>query len=112
MKLLLNVDYRDDTGKFWQDSYIKNTVVDFNGNVHDTIAKALEDIDHMHVSYKRKPRGNVYRDRKDGTSERIGYIYRVQSDIYEGNKTYKALFDAWVTVLGVESVTIDDIDGL
>lgn len=107
-RILLNVDYTDDTKKFWSESCIKNKIIKLedNINIHDLIAETLMDKDYMTVLYKNKPRGNVYIDDTDGNAKAIGYIYRVKTEI-EGKK---AVFDAWVTIKEVVDYSIIDLN--
>jgi len=102
-KLLLKVNYTDETEKFWRDSYIKNSIVEQEKGetVHDTVKRAIEDIDGLRVSYKGKPMSTMY----IGNGEVAGYIYRVQDEI-EGRK---ALFDAWVDIKGVVDLELKEL---
>lgn len=112
-KILLNVSYSDDTGKYWQDSYIKNEVVSFDGgDVHQRVIEIMEDIDGVEFSYKGKPKANIYIDDKDGNPKAVGYIYRVKSDLYnqDTGKTERAFFDAWVEIKTVSDFEIELID--
>lgn len=103
---LINVDYQDNTGKFWQDSYIKNEIIAVGDNIHQTIAKMLDNIDGVDMSYKGKPQSNVYIDDKHGRSKAVGYIYRVKTEI-DGKK---ALFDAWITLKEVKDYPVEELD--
>lgn len=104
-KILLHIDYTDDTGKFYNDSCIKNTIFTTEKNIHETIANAMLEIDYMEVMYEGKPQANVYKDGKDGNPQAVGYIYRVKTDI-EGET---AKFDAWVTIKSVEDYSIKEL---
>lgn len=107
MKLLLNVDYRDDTGKYWQESYIKNKIVEQSGTIKETVVKTLESEDFVTVSYKGKPKTPVYIDTKEGTKQ-VGWIFRVKSEIQTDGGWKIALFDAWVTVQLISDIDLED----
>jgi hypothetical protein len=102
MKLLISVDYRDNTGKFWFDSSIKNKIVNFDiqkETIHSLIKNLCEE-EGMELTYKGKPQGNIYRDLKDGGQKIVGYLYRGKSEIYDNHmvnpKTVN--FDVWVSI--------------
>ena len=100
-KILLNVSYEDESGKFWQDSYVKNKVIRMEDSetIHELVARVLKEVDGVVMSYAGKPQGNVFIDDKDGLPQAVGYIYRVRSEIYDDrNEPRKALFTAWVNV--------------
>lgn len=106
--ILINVNYRDKAGKFWQDSYIKNDVINIEmDTIHDDIAEYIKEKDGVELSYKNKPQTNIYTD-KNGEAMPIGYIYRGKSDIYdEENREYKrALLDVWVEIREVRDHSI------
>ena len=112
-KVLLNVSYSDNSGKFWQDSYIKNKVfVLLDNDIHKTIAEAVREIDGIVLSYDGKPQSNVFIDDKDGKAKAIGYIYRGRNEIYndEKRKYEKALFDVWVDINSVSDYPIKEIN--
>jgi hypothetical protein len=101
-KLLLNIDYTDNTGKFWMDSSIKNKIVSFNPEektVHQLIKEICE-AEYMSVTYNAQPKGNIYRDDKEGNSYIIGYMYRGKTEIHDRDmkKPQIAYFDIWVTI--------------
>jgi hypothetical protein len=107
-KILINVGYDDPTGKFWQDSWIKNSVVEFDSEkqtIHQLVGYLCECTDCVELSYGCKPQTNMYRDTKDKISECVGYIYRGKADI-DGKK---ALFDVWVSIKEVIDFPIDEI---
>ena len=113
MKIMLKVDYTDNTGKYWQDSYIKNTIVNIenNENIHDKIAEVIKENDGVVLSYKNKPMTNVFIDDKNGNAKAVGYIYRGKTEIQ--NEKYewkKALFDVWVVIKKVDDFPIKVID--
>lgn len=114
MKILLKVDYSDSSGRFWQDSYIKNKVIEQKEGetIHETIRKAIEEFDGLQLTYKGKPTGNVFIDGKDGEPIRIGYMYRAKTDIYndEKRKNQTAYFDVWTSVKKVEPLEVEEID--
>jgi len=111
-KILLNVSYSDNSGKFWQDSYIKNKVfsIDEKLNIHNVIADIIRQ-DGMEITYKNKPMTNVFIDDKDGNQKAIGYIYRGKTEIFndEKGKNEIALFDVWVEISKVENYKIEII---
>lgn len=102
---IINVDHRDETGKYWSDSYVKNkpvTLLD-SESIHDAIKRVVEDVDSVEFSYKGKPQGNVYRDKKDGTSYVCGYLYRTKHYIEnrsDGLMKENVPFTTWVTITG------------
>jgi hypothetical protein len=105
-KILLNVDYTDNTGKFWQDSYIKNKIFTVKKDIFTTIKEAIEEKDFMKLSYNGKPQGNIFVDDKNGNTKKIGYIFRGITNI-EGKK---ALFDVWVNIYEVLDYPIIEIN--
>lgn len=112
-RVLLNVSYIDNTGKFWCDSYIKNKIYTLlDNNIHKTIAEAVKETDGIILSYNAKPQQNVFIDDKDGNAKAIGYIYRGRNEIYndESGKYEKALFGVWVDVKSVSDYPIIDIE--
>ena len=119
-KLLLKVDYTDNTGKFWFDSSIKNFTVDFDPDkqtIHELVKEVCDDQDGMELTYKGKPQGNVYRDIKDANgkitgSEIVGYMYRGKSEIHDRNmvKPVKAFFDGWVSIKLIDKFEFKKID--
>jgi len=108
MHFLLNIDYTDDTRKFYSDSYIKNRFINKKDNqtIHEAIAQAILENDGMELLYKGKPRGNIYIDLKDGSAKPVGYMYRAKTTI--DNK--RALFDVWATIKKIEDADIENID--
>ena len=119
-KLLLDVSYSDNTGKFWFDSSIKKLTVDFDPDkqtIHELVKETCEEEDGMELTYKGKPQGNVYRDLKDAQgkitgSEVVGYVYRGKSEIHDRNmvKPATAFFDVWVTIKFVEKFEFEEFD--
>jgi hypothetical protein len=102
-KLLITVDYSENTRKWWFDSSIKKLKVTFDPEkqtIHELIKEVCEDQDGMELTYKGKPQGNVYRDLKAGGSEIVGYMYRGKSEIYDRNmpKAVMVFWDVWVTI--------------
>lgn len=106
-KILLSVDYTDDTKKFWNDSYIKNKVftIDKEKDLHDQIAEIIAENDYMTLCYKNRPQSNVFIDRGSEAIP-IGYIYRGKTEI----ENKKALFDVWVTIKAVSDYKIKEIN--
>ena len=115
-KILVDVSYSDNTGKFWSDSYIKNHTLDFDPDkqtIHELIKEVCEEKDGMTLTYKGKPQGNVYRDNKTtGESEIVGYMYRGKIEIHDRNmpKAVMAFFDVWVNIKLIEKFEFENID--
>ena len=117
--LLLNVNYTDNTDRFWFDSCVKNKKIEFNPdteNIHEVIKTLCEDQDGMEFTYKGKPQRNVYRDVLDSKGkikgyETIGYMYRGKADIYNTDKAgYETgYFDVWVTISEIVPFSIDEM---
>lgn len=113
--IILTVDYRDNSRKFWFNSYIKNKIIEFDPiltSVHKAIAEACEE-EGMTLTYKAKPQGNIYRDKKDGTSKIVGYMYRGKSEIHDRSmdKPQMGYFDVWATIEGeVNDFEFEDVD--
>lgn len=111
MEVLINVDYHDMTGKYWQESCIKNKVVDIDeNNLHDEIANILRDEDGITLAYKNKPQNDVFRDLNSGPKQ-IGYVYRGSSEIYDDVKCkwVKARFDCWVELRKVDYLELTPV---
>jgi len=104
-RILLTVDYSDNTRKFWRDSYIKRSIFWLDGDIHAVVKKAIEETDGVELSYKGKPITNIFRDQEDGTAKPVGYIYRAKDEI-DGKK---AFFDVWVTINKVEDYPIKEL---
>lgn len=114
MKILISVDYRDNSGKFWFDSSIKNKVVNFEPDtetVH-SIVKTLCDDEGMELTYKGKPQSNIYRDLKSGGQKIVGYLYRGKSEIYDNHMVNPkmAYFDVWVGIDTVHEFVFEELD--
>ena len=110
--LLLSVDYSGNEN-YWQDSNIKNKIVQINAdeNIHDQISQIIKENDFVELSYKNKPQSNVFVD-VSNESKRVGYVYRGKSEIYNDNtcKWVKANFDVWVTIKQVSDYVIEEIE--
>lgn len=109
MRVLLNVDYRDNTGKWWFDSYIKNMPVEFDEtkeSIHKVIERECEE-EGMELSYKGKPQSTMY----NKVGEPIGYVYRGKSEIQDRNmiKSVVALFDVWVSIKTISDFKIEEL---
>lgn len=110
-KILVNVNYRDNSGKFWFDSYIKNQIVLLgeNQSVHEKIKEMCEN-EGMTLTYKGKPQSNMFIDTETGESEIIGYVYRGKSLIDDRNyKGTMAYFDVWVEIHEISKFKFDEI---
>jgi hypothetical protein len=113
-EVLLTIDFRDPTDKFWWDSGIKNETHSYDPEkqtIHDLVMEICEDAG-MELTYKGKPRGNVYRDSKDGSSRKVGYMYRGKGEIQDRSmvRPVMVFWDVWVEIKGVEKFEIVDID--
>jgi hypothetical protein len=101
--LLLTVSYEDPTGKYWAESYLKNTPVkQLEGEtVHDTVKRAVYDTDYCELSYKGKPQSDMFRDNKNGESRLVGYVYRGKLTIDDRNAGISGKvvnFNVWVEI--------------
>lgn len=96
---IISVEHVDETGKYWSGSSVKRVPVTLQDGetIHDAIKRVIEKEDCCTFSYKGKPQGNVYRDKKDGTSYIVGYHYRTKHDIEDKENVP---FTTWVTVHG------------
>jgi hypothetical protein len=114
--VLLNVSYSDETGKWFAESYIKNSIVPLVGNsennIHETVAVAMLDKDGMIPCYNGKPWGNVFVDGKDGEAIPVGYHYRVKNEYMtdERGKNHTVFFTAWVSVKSIREFPIVNIE--
>jgi len=114
-KFLLKVTYTDDTGKWWHDSYIKNTIcqIQENETVHQAVARVCLDTDGMKLTYNAKPKGNIFVDTKSGETKIVGYMYRGQTEIQDdknGCKWHKANFDVWATLHEINDFEFQSIN--
>lgn len=110
--LLINIDYVDNSGKFWMDSSVKNLQVTQKENetIHQTIERVASELDFIEMSYKGKPQSNIYVDTKTGTKI-VGYIYRCKSDIIINNQRWeKGFFDLWANISEVNELWLQDIE--
>lgn len=113
-KLLLTINFCDPTDKFYWDSGIKNQVCEFDPEkqtIHELIKEVCDDAG-MELTYKGKPRGNVYRDLKDGGSEIVGYMYRGKAEIQDRSmpKAVMVFWDVWVEIHTVEKFEFVDME--
>lgn len=102
--VIISVDYCDNTGKFWFDSYIKNKIIEFDETkktIHRAVLEECEE-EGMELSYRGKPRGNIFREDKSGNCKVSGYLYRGKSEIQDRSmhKPQIGYFDVWVTIKG------------
>lgn len=112
--LLITVGYSDPTDKFWWSSYITNKEVSFDPNnetIHDVIKRICEE-EGMTLTYKGKPQGNIYRDKKDGSTKTVGYIYRGKGEVHdrEMTKPRMVFWDVWAEIEEVIEFEIEQID--
>ena len=113
-KLLINVDYRDNAGKFWCESYIKNQTAMFDEtkeSIHNFIAKLCYDTDYMKLTYNNKPQSNMYIDSKNGDPKIVGYVYRGKTEIHDRSmpKAQTGYFDVWVTIQEINKFEFETI---
>ncbi len=113
-KVLLKIDYRDNSDKFWFDSYVKNKIVTFDPalkSIHDIVKDVCED-EGMILTYNGKPQGNIYRDKKDGSSCIVGYMYRGKSEIHDRDmtKAQTGYFDVWAEIHEIVNFEFEEID--
>ena len=114
-KILVTIDFTDSTPKgCWWDSQVKNKVILYDPEkqtIHECIKDLCEDVG-MELTYKGKPRGNVFRDQKDGSTKRVGYMYRGKGEIYDRSmpKPLMTYWDIWVTIQSVEEFEIVDVE--
>lgn len=113
-EVLLTLDYRDNTNKFWFESYCKNKIVAYDPekeSIHEVIKNVCKD-EGMILTYGGKPNGNVYRDKKDGTSFIVGYMYRGKSEIHDRDmpKPQTGYFDVWATIHEVDDFQFEEIE--
>lgn len=113
--LLINVTHSDPNGKFWAESYLKNTEVSYDPetSLHDRIAEVIKDSDCIELSYKNKPQSTMYRDTKNDKSVPIGYVYRGKTEIYDRSANLhgqRAYFDVWVEISEVVPFNIIELN--
>ena len=87
--------------------------IDENKDIHRQINELLKEVDGQELSYKCKPRNNIYIDQKEGGAKIIGYMYRSKTEIYDRSANIndaKAYFDAWVTLKEVIDYPIEEIN--
>ncbi len=105
-KLLLNCSYEYYDGKYWQDSYIKNSIAPFDDakDIHSQIKEFIQEKDGIVFANSAKP-DYIYRD-IEGEEEpkKVGHIYRVHTEDYETRKTFRG--NLWVTILEVSDFPI------
>lgn len=94
-ELLISVDYRDRNNAYWQESVFRNKTIIVGSEecFHSVLTKALKDEDFMTLTYKGKPRQNIYIDTKNGPKI-TGYMYCGKTEIDDK----RVFFDVWVTV--------------
>ena len=114
--IIISVSHVDETGKYWGSSSIKRMPVTLKDGetIHDAIIRVVENEDFCKFSYKGKPQGNIYRDKKDGTSYICGYHYRTKHHIANRRDNIQkdnVPFTTWVTVHGeMVPPTLEDIE--
>jgi len=115
-KIIISVSHNDETGKYYNDSYIKNKTIEIldRETIHDAIARVLLADDYCTMSYNGKPQGNVYRDDKDGNSHIVGYYYRTKHYIENRSENIQkenVPFTTWVTIHGeLSPIELVDIE--
>jgi len=95
MKLILNVSYSYDDNKYWQDSYLKNTIVtiDETKGIHEQIKKFIKNSDYIQFT-KSTGFQPMFRDTKEWDTKPAWYIYRIYNE--DNRKTYRG--DCWVWI--------------
>lgn len=111
-KLLITINFRDNTDKWWWDCGLKNKTIDFDPDkqtIHDVVKELCED-EGMELSYKGKPQGNIYHDFKEG-SEICGYLYRGKGEVHDRNmvRPVMVFWDIWVTIQVIEKFEFVEI---
>jgi hypothetical protein len=107
-KVLLKIDYTNESNKFWFESSVKNKIFEYDpekATIHDLITQACHD-EGMELSYKGKPQGNVFIDDKQGNSHIVGYLYRGQTEI----DCKRAYFTVWVSIYNVTDFQYEELD--
>lgn len=104
-QIIISVSHVDETGKYWSDSYIKNKTITIKDGetIHQAIARVLEEEDNCEMAYKGKPQGNIYQDKKDGSSNVVGYHYRTKHYIEDRSNNIQkenVPFTTWVIIHG------------
>jgi hypothetical protein len=117
--LLLSVTYSNGTGingkgEFWAESYIKNMAIQQQAGetIHDTVKRAIDDIDCAELCYCGKPQSNMYQDREGDDPVIVGYVYRAKHFISDQHSNFQgyALFDAWVDIKEANVLELEDIE--
>lgn len=118
-RLLLNISYVDNTDKFWCESTIRDSTVDFNPDketIHELIKRECEERDGMILIYNGKPICNVHQDildenKKISGRKRVGYMYRGKSEVFDRGMTESKMvnFDIWVSISEIIPFDIDEI---
>jgi len=112
--LLVTVDYSHNQDKWWWDSSIKKMKVLFDPEkqtIHELIKEVIEEEDGMELTYKGKPKGNIYRDVKDGESKVVGYLYRGKHEMYDRGMVKPVLL-YWTVWVEIEEVVKFEIEEL
>jgi len=107
-KLLITIEYKDNTNKFWADSIYRRVKVPFDDSV-DTVHKIIEKLcleENMVLMYKAVPRSTIYTDDGNGIAKAIGYIYRGKTTI-DAKQVY---FDVWTTIDEIIDFPIVELD--
>ena len=99
--LSISVSYQFDGNKAWSESYTDHAkhsriTVD-EKRFHKSLIEAIAIVDgHMEFNKTQSPQP-IYRDRSDGTSYQVGWIYRCSTEC--DGKIFR--WDAWVTINGI-----------
>ena len=116
MQIIISVDHRDETNKYYSESSIKNQTIEIlpSETIHQAIARTLENEDFCAMSYKGKPQGNVYQDKKDGSTYISGYLYRTKHYIENRSDNIQkenVPFTTWVSIHGeIQAIELEDIE--
>lgn len=112
-QILMNVDYSGNN-QYWSESAFTNKIVtiDTSKNIHNQIAELLKDNDSCELSYKNKPKGNIFIDTIEGEPKIIGYIYRGKQEIFNDLKRawIKCNFDVWVSIKKISEFNFEPIN--
>ena len=114
-EVMLSIDFCDPTDKFWWDNRNRQNIVHSYDPEKQTIHELIKEVcdrEGMELTYKGKPRGNVYRDYKTGASRKVGYMYRGKSEIHDRSmlKPVMVFWDVWVEIRAVGNFEIADVE--
>jgi len=93
-KIIIKVSYELDDFNYYQDSYIKNNIIEIKENLHESIKEYIKNNDFVDFT-KSKDFDYIYKDNDKWEVKKVGYIYRTKHDI---NNKIKYWY-AWVEIL-------------